>query len=1003
MFSALQDEIILGVNIQKSSVYRMVLKYVNPNNEPILGTVTIAPENPSEVEQQFQVNFKPTVKPSFATVAGAHGNHPSPMVMNPGNWYISIATEKSLFLDYFVLLPSEYYEATILTQDVNIPCEVGYKGLCRHYGYPNLAKFDSVHGTGGFLNENNVRIPLTEYFTDRDILEEIARDQVPLIDDKQEEIHFDLRVSKAGPHVLLVTYVTPKDENVTSSLLIEANTVGKGKATLYPCKYTSICRQVVTDSYGRVATINFSSNYVSLILTGEPTSNVAIDSVVAVPHEQWSLDYLKPKSICVRKDGKCVKGEFPGAADAKKIEFEGSGTAIESPSRPFGIYDNTSRLICLDAENTMVDVRAKVVRPGDYTFVVQYYQPDYPEYELEVLLQNGKFYEAKMSVPHCPSNSGCRGVVRQADGNIRFQLIENLMITFKGSGEKGIWLDYVLVVPSEQYNEKILKKIQFDQTKEFIKKCGYNHFHVNVTEEGFCRDSIFSLTANYNNRGLPCNCDVEGTVSFECEKFGGQCPCKPNIIGRRCEICKTGFYGFPNCKPCDCPSTALCEPGTGACMCPSRVTGERCDQCEPGTYGFHPIIGCEECSCSPLGVLDGDTQCDLMNGSCKCKENVVGRQCDKCEPGYSQFPHCEKCDCDVRGTTADICDQYTAECFCKANVQGSACDVCKEGTFNLEEKNEDGCTKCFCFGKTTRCVSANLYRSYLTRMVGWSLAVSNREKPGGELTLSTVAPQEANATTLTTDFNGNDTLESVVYFSAPEAYLGNMLASYGGFLNYTVRYSTGPFGRAVSAADVILEGADTSLFYYADEQPPSFTDFQASLELVESNFVTHGRLSASREQLMLVLEDLREIRVRASYWSPSITASLSRVTLDVATEFYSPQYNVAASSVEECQCPPNYQGLSCEECAPGYYRVQPGPHGGCVRCECNGHADTCDVNTGNCLVSRKRRRRSCHLRYPFRSADFPYSFGDLSRRTVKTAPPEITASSARKDTTGTPR
>lgn len=58
-----------------------------------------------------------------------------------------------------------------------------------------------------------------------------------------------------------------------------------------------------------------------------------------------------------------------------------------------------------------------------------------------------------------------------------------------------------------------------------------------------------------------------------------------------------------------------------------------------------------------------------------------------------------------------------------------------------------------------------------------------------------------------------------------------------------------------------------------------------------------------------------------------------------------------ALAVEQCQCPPNYQGLSCEECAPGYYRIQSGPHGGyCVPCQCNGHSNECDVNTGVCLV-----------------------------------------------------
>ena len=79
----------------------------------------------------------------------------------------------------------------------------------------------------------------------------------------------------------------------------------------------------------------------------------------------------------------------------------------------------------------------------------------------------------------------------------------------------------------------------------------------------FCKQGIFSLTVDYNNGALPCQCDFQGARSFECEPFGGQCACKDNVIGRRCERCKTGFFGFPNCKPCDCPSTSLCDEVTG--------------------------------------------------------------------------------------------------------------------------------------------------------------------------------------------------------------------------------------------------------------------------------------------------------------------------------------------------------------------------------------------------------------------------------------------------------
>lgn len=83
---------------------------------------------------------------------------------------------------------------------------------------------------------------------------------------------------------------------------------------------------------------------------------------------------------------------------------------------------------------------------------------------------------------------------------------------------------------------------------------------------------------------------------------------------------------------------------------------------------------------------------------------------------------------------------------------------------------------------------------------------------------------------------------------------------------------------------------------------------------------------------------------------------LGEVTLDSAIPSYRQGMELALS-VEYCQCPPNYSGLSCEECAPGYYRIQSGPHGGyCVPCQCNGHADECDVNTGICRDCKHNTR-----------------------------------------------
>lgn len=160
------------------------------------------------------------------------------MVMNPGHWTVMTSIEKGLFLDYFVLLPSEYYEASILTQEVSTPCKIGYKGLCRHYAYPNLLAFDSVPGTDGYIGEGSSRYPLTEYLTDEEMLYEVGENKIPLINDMQKKIYFDLAVSNPGTHVLIVTYITPsKEQSRTATISIEANTMDKGKVSSFTLLY----------------------------------------------------------------------------------------------------------------------------------------------------------------------------------------------------------------------------------------------------------------------------------------------------------------------------------------------------------------------------------------------------------------------------------------------------------------------------------------------------------------------------------------------------------------------------------------------------------------------------------------------------------------------------------------------------------------------------------------------------------------------------------------------
>lgn len=54
-------------------------------------------------------------------------------------------------------------------------------------------------------------------------------------------------------------------------------------------------------------------------------------------------------------------------------------------------------------------------------------------------------------------------------------------------------MEYVLVVPAQEYSDSIIKEQPFDYTSLFISKCGNNHFYINTSTTG---KSIFQT--NYN-------------------------------------------------------------------------------------------------------------------------------------------------------------------------------------------------------------------------------------------------------------------------------------------------------------------------------------------------------------------------------------------------------------------------------------------------------------------------------------------------------------------------
>ncbi|XP_018431602.1 PREDICTED: laminin subunit beta-1-like [Nanorana parkeri] len=224
-----------------------------------------------------------------------------------------------------------------------------------------------------------------------------------------------------------------------------------------------------------------------------------------------------------------------------------------------------------------------------------------------------------------------------------------------------------------------------------------------------CIMLLCSISAIIHDGSLPCLCDLQGSLSAVCDKIGGQCMCKPNVIGQRCDQCAPGTYGFGpyGCSKCDCDPqgsfSRFCNPITGQCQCHGSVAGRQCNQCLPGQWGFPH---CKPCQCN-----GHSEDCDPRTGACiGCRDFTSGRHCEKCLDGYYGDPilgtgqQCRPCPCpgypgtqNYHGSScyADR-DSSHIVCLCAPGYTGSRCDRCSSGYFGNPDQDGGECRPCQC-------------------------------------------------------------------------------------------------------------------------------------------------------------------------------------------------------------------------------------------------------------------------------------------------------------------
>lgn len=465
------------------------------------------------------------------------------------------------------------------------------------------------------------------------------------------------------------------------------------------------------------------------------------------------------------------------------------------------------------------------------------------------------------------------------------------------------------------------------------------------------------------------------------------CLCKHGTTGDDCGSCLPDHWDRPwkratsqkpnPCQPCECNGWASkcyfseelysqTKRGGKCIECAGNRDGPHCEICKPNHY-ISPVKDafgrqpCEACDCDPTGSTD--LQCSI-DGKCQCKPGVTGDKCDRCEANYWNFPEeadpgCESCDCMVEGSQGNrpSCDTTDGACECKQNVEGQRCDRCKSGHFHIDLDNEFGCTPCFCYGHTAQC---QLAPGYTKSMISSDFSRGSDNWGSEESGL----PSLAQATF--SPFKKLISLQSVsqpAYFVAPERYRGDQRSSYNGDLKFSLKLGPDDAGPRPTVEDIIIEGGGAmptriSLPITEQNNPLPMRDLQEYKFKLHENPEFGWTPSLRPKDFMAVLSNISSIKIRGSF-VPGGIGFIDEVQLDSA------QYGGSgkpATWIERCECPQGYTGQFCEKCQRGsHHENNGGAFARCIPCNCNGHSDYCDEESGVCDCSHNTGGDTCEV------------------------------------------
>ncbi|XP_017782768.1 PREDICTED: laminin subunit beta-1 isoform X2 [Nicrophorus vespilloides] len=425
-------------------------------------------------------------------------------------------------------------------------------------------------------------------------------------------------------------------------------------------------------------------------------------------HFTASLDFLLYEAELAKSTSNCQVVIREPYRDGRKDTWTGTGfvKAFEDSNIIFDINNirrsmNYDVSIRYEAIDNWEDITMKILRP-DF--------PDPNGYCKDVSPQDDIF--------HINLNANSRSHQVFPAICLEEGLDYQIQLTFKHSSfsrespQASVLIDAIVLVPNLESIPWYHGSAPAEARRRDYENNQCDNYDAKGPVSEVCKHHYNSIGAFIFNGALSCQCDPTGSVSKLCSEYGGFCNCKPNVVGRRCDRCAPGTYGFgpEGCIACDCNSIGAmdnyCNATTGQCNCRSNTYGRQCDQCRTGFWNFP---NCQRCDCNGHADI-----CDSRTGACdSCRDNTHGHTCDSCIEGFYGDPRlsadipCRPCRCpDIAGSGhsfAGNCslDVYTTDvvCECQEGYSGPKCDVCSDNFYGNPEEAGGSCQPCDCSNK----------------------------------------------------------------------------------------------------------------------------------------------------------------------------------------------------------------------------------------------------------------------------------------------------------------